>query len=171
MTLLKETSNGFMPSEIELIAENQMITIIPKHRMEALDLISGTYGPFRPPIKNDVPLWLALTLKKHGKCNIEPPDWMDTDQLAQKIDEEKASKTASDDIPSLGEVRSRLKTLYDIRQEKAMAGLKYINADLMQQGSQLSLDNLGLMEINAIRPFFTRAFNEVRKISAVDADK
>jgi GINS complex subunit 2 len=79
------------------------------------------------------------------------------------------TSSASDDIPRLEAVSSALKTLRDLRQTKAISGLKYITSDLMQQGSQLSLDNLGLMEINEIRPFFTKAFNEVRKMSAVDA--
>lgn len=37
----------------------------------------GTYGPFRPPLRVKVPLWLAITLKKKQKCSIQPPDWMD----------------------------------------------------------------------------------------------
>jgi hypothetical protein len=35
----------------------------------------GVYGPFRPPIKTRVPLWLGQSLKLKRKCRIVPPDW------------------------------------------------------------------------------------------------
>lgn len=35
-----------------------------------------TYGPFNPPQKTSVPLWLALHLKKKRKCRIVCPGWL-----------------------------------------------------------------------------------------------
>ncbi|OUM67507.1 hypothetical protein PIROE2DRAFT_5035 [Piromyces sp. E2] len=40
----------FTPAEIEFISEYEQITILPLQRMEAITLLEGTYGPFRPPI-------------------------------------------------------------------------------------------------------------------------
>ncbi|RWW28483.1 hypothetical protein GW17_00007040 [Ensete ventricosum] len=37
---------------------------------------SGDFGPFRPNIASEVPLWLAVALKKRGKCDIRAPDWI-----------------------------------------------------------------------------------------------
>lgn len=36
----------------------------------------GHFGPFRPPLRAQVPLWLALMMKQNNKCNIMPPDWL-----------------------------------------------------------------------------------------------
>lgn len=36
----------------------------------------GDFGPFRPNIASEVPLWLAVALKERGKCDIRAPDWM-----------------------------------------------------------------------------------------------
>jgi hypothetical protein len=33
-------------------------------------------GPFRPSIPVEVPLWLALVLKRRRKCKIVAPDWL-----------------------------------------------------------------------------------------------
>lgn len=38
--------------------------------------MKGVYGPFRPPTKTRVPLWLAQSLKLKRKCRIVPPDWV-----------------------------------------------------------------------------------------------
>jgi len=37
-----------------------------------------SYGPFTPPQKTSVPLWLAIHLKKKRKCRIIPPKWLST---------------------------------------------------------------------------------------------
>ncbi|KAI9014797.1 Psf2-domain-containing protein [Gaertneriomyces semiglobifer] len=177
MTLPKEARNAFTPAEIEFLAESDTIYIVPSQRMEALQLINGTFGPFRPPMKQKVPLWLALTMKRKHRCRIQPPDWMDVDSLKQKIEEETTymefSKMpfhfmetsqllldcASDDIPHAEEVRTLLKDLREARQAKARKGLEALDPYYLQ------MDNLGLMEINEIRPIFTKAFNELRRIT------
>ncbi|ONK70516.1 uncharacterized protein A4U43_C05F34510 [Asparagus officinalis] len=41
-----------------------------------LKIIKGDYGPFFPQIATKMPLWLAVTLRKHGKCTIRSPEWM-----------------------------------------------------------------------------------------------
>lgn len=37
----------------------------------------GTFGPFFPNQRAQVPLWLALTLKRQKKCRIVLPDWLE----------------------------------------------------------------------------------------------
>ena len=36
----------------------------------------GDFGPFLPQLATKVPLWLAVALKKRGKCTIRSPEWM-----------------------------------------------------------------------------------------------
>ncbi|ORX75537.1 DNA replication complex GINS protein PSF2 [Anaeromyces robustus] len=171
--------NVFTPAEIEFISEYEQITILPLQRMETLTLLEGTYGPFRPPITIKVPLWLAVTLKKKHKCSIQPPKWLNIDTLKKKKQKEESLETfsdlpyhyleistilldcASDDIPYSDEIKILLKDIQEIRKRKTKSGLDLINSNNIQ------LDNLGLMEINEIRPFFSKAFNDMRKLEEV----
>ena len=67
----------FTPAEMEFLAEQETnVTICPLVRIDKLHLIAEDYGPFRPQTNIQVPLWLALTLKRGGHCRIVPPDWL-----------------------------------------------------------------------------------------------
>jgi len=79
-------------SELEFLAETCLIEIIPNFKKDELRLICGTYGPFKPSKPVQVPLWLALQLKKNKKCQLIPPTWMEINFLTQKIEIEKANE-------------------------------------------------------------------------------
>ncbi|ORX96194.1 GINS complex, PSF2 component [Basidiobolus meristosporus CBS 931.73] len=180
MALPRSLSHGLTPAEIEFLAENEMIEILPNFRVDTLDFISGSCGPFRPPGKTKTPLWLALALKKQQKCTIIPPSWLTVENLSQRLEEEESEgqfselpyrymeiahlilESASEDVPRSENVRKLLKDLREVRQSKAREGLTALNPDYLQ------MDNLGLMEINEIRPFFGRAFDELRKLTPVE---
>ena len=51
--------------ELEFIAESTLISIVPNFRKDAIQLISGTYGPFKPNKTIQVPLWLAMQFRKN----------------------------------------------------------------------------------------------------------
>ncbi|KAG1083380.1 hypothetical protein G6F42_022228 [Rhizopus arrhizus] len=70
--------------------------------------------------------------------------------------------SASDDIPNAEQIRKLLKDLRETRQAKSRTGLTVLD------DKWLGMNNLSLMEINEIRPFFTRAFNEMRKLNFDD---
>jgi GINS complex subunit 2 len=53
---------------LEFNAEQTTVTVIVNFREDVLHLIAGSVGPFRPSLPVDVPLWLALHLKKARKC-------------------------------------------------------------------------------------------------------
>jgi GINS complex subunit 2 len=48
----------------------------------------GPIPTLRPPQRSDIPLWLALLLKKQRRANIVPPPWMDPESLAYILKEE-----------------------------------------------------------------------------------
>ena len=54
-------------AELEFIAEDQIVEIVPKFKHGPLHLIQGDFGPFVPQARATVPLWLAITLKKRQK--------------------------------------------------------------------------------------------------------
>ncbi|KAL6320074.1 hypothetical protein AAG906_004472 [Vitis piasezkii] len=83
----------FSAQEVEFLGEDEMVEIVPNMRMDpefdmCMSLFChpisirmpeweiGDFGPFRPQIATQVPLWLAVALKKRGKCTIRPPEWM-----------------------------------------------------------------------------------------------
>ncbi|KAL0580083.1 DNA replication protein psf2 [Marasmius crinis-equi] len=157
------------PPEIELIASQQLIEIVPLIAMEKTAFISGAYGPLRPPMKSTVPLWMAVNLKLKKKCHIIAPPWLTVDFLQNRLNEEtvnpafskmpfryaEIAKTlldvAPDDLESTDKIRFLLKDLREARQAKCRDGLAVLDR------GETSLSNLCAMEINEIRPFFIHA--------------
>ena len=73
------------PSEHLYLAESTPIWIIPRVRLSALPLISGVVPALRPPQRAQVPLWLAVLLKKQKKANIVPPAWLSPEILERLV--------------------------------------------------------------------------------------
>ncbi|KAI5578799.1 hypothetical protein BDE02_08G050300 [Populus trichocarpa] len=126
----------FSPEEIEFMAEDEPVEIVPNLRMDSLNFICGDYGPFHPQLAAQVPLWLAVALKKRGKCTIRPPQWMSIENLAQFLELERDSHAfqplpfhyleisrllfdhAREDIPDMYMVRSLIEDIRDVRFHK-----------------------------------------------------
>ncbi|KAI0053726.1 DNA replication complex GINS protein PSF2 [Auriscalpium vulgare] len=157
------------PPELELIASEQLIEIVPLIAMERTAFISGAYGPLRPPAKSKVPIWMAMNLKLKRKCHIVAPEWLNVEFLQERLTQETTRTEfsqlpfrfseiakllldiASDDIQNPDKIRYLLKDIREARQAKSRDGLQKIDH------SELSLPNLCSMEINEIRPFFVKA--------------
>ncbi|KAF8737933.1 hypothetical protein AX14_012115 [Amanita brunnescens Koide BX004] len=181
MSLPAALRTSVTPSELELIASQQLIEIIPLISMEKTAFISGTYGPLRPPNRAKVPLWIAVNLKTKKKCHIVAPDWLSVDYLKERVEEEttkdgfsklpfryiEISKVlldvASDDLENSDKLRSLLKDLREARQAKCRAGLSQIDH------SELTLPNLCSIEINEIRPFFIQSMNILTQLTLPQA--
>ncbi|EEB12977.1 DNA replication complex GINS protein PSF2, putative [Pediculus humanus corporis] len=71
------------PAEIEFLAEEKYITIIPRFHCRKTYFITGELGPFRAGIPLKVPLWLARDLKRRQKCHVLTPEWLDLENLSQ----------------------------------------------------------------------------------------
>ncbi|KAJ4492093.1 Psf2-domain-containing protein [Lentinula edodes] len=169
MSLPQSLRTSITPPELEFIASQQLIEIIPLIAMEKTAFISGAFGPLQPPRRAKILLWMAINLKLKKKCHIVAPEWLSVEFLQSRLDEElsepgysrlpfryaEVSKVlldvASDDIQNTDKIRSLLKDLREARQAKSREGLEELNR------SELSLSNLSSMEINEIRPFFVHA--------------
>ncbi|KAI0185804.1 hypothetical protein EV127DRAFT_455982 [Xylaria flabelliformis] len=68
--------SGLVPAEVAFLCEMEMITIVPRQRLESIPMLSGNTPALRPPRRADLPLWLALLLKKQRRANIVPPPWL-----------------------------------------------------------------------------------------------
>lgn len=93
---------GVTASEIAFLAEMETVTIVPRQRLEGLELLGvsecafqlihlnspkanhlqGPIEPLLPPRRASIPLWLALLLKRQRRANIIPPTWLHPEPLA-----------------------------------------------------------------------------------------
>ncbi|CAO3649597.1 unnamed protein product [Mucor hiemalis] len=181
MALPRTHQASFTPGEIEFIAGDEKIMIIPKVKMPQLKCIKGNVGPFQPPLPVEVSVWLSLIMKKNNKCSIVCPDWLTVENLKKRHEEEEKEnefstlpfhymelaqmllETASDDIVNAEQIRKILKDIRETRQAKSRVGVKVLD------DTWLGMNNLSIMEINEIRPFFSRAYNEIRKLNHADS--
>ncbi|MCL7041962.1 hypothetical protein MKW94_006858 [Papaver nudicaule] len=168
----------FSAAEVEFLAEDELVKIIPNMSIDALNLICGDFGPFYPHILTEVPIWLAMALKKRGKCTIQPPDWMSLENLTQVLEAERDSPRefqplpfhyveisrllfdhAREDIPDVHMVRTLVEDIRDVRFHKVESGFEEINT----RTHAVKLKNLSAMEVNIVRPFFVRALQAFYK--------
>ncbi|KAJ1725196.1 DNA replication protein psf2 [Coemansia erecta] len=180
MAVSSRQKEGFTMPELEYLAQCETVTIVPLHRMERLELVRGTVGPFRPPQKTQVPLWLAAMLKRTNRCRIVAPDWLRYEHLQKlcKQEEEPDSlftklpfhyleiahillTVAEDDISESQGIRRLLQDLRESRQSKTLRGIEMLNP------LQLQMDNLSAAEINEIRPLFRHSFNMLRQLDSL----
>ena len=50
------------------------------------------FGPFQPQIRVRVPIWLAMLLKRQGKCTVVSPEWFTTRALRTVLELERAEE-------------------------------------------------------------------------------
>ncbi|MCJ1294338.1 DNA replication protein psf2 [Xylographa carneopallida] len=74
---------GLTPPEVAFLCEMELVTVVPRQRLEGLDLLGGPIPPLQPPYRAPLPLWLALLLKRQRRANILPPPWLCVPSLTQ----------------------------------------------------------------------------------------
>lgn len=64
--------------------------VTPLHTVERRQLnnTQGPVKPLNPPHRTNIPLWLALLLKRQRRANILPPPWLNTHSLTAILDHE-----------------------------------------------------------------------------------
>lgn len=167
--------DSFSVQELEFIAENSSIEIIPNFKREKITLISGQYGDFKPNKPVLVSLWLAIQYKKNKKCRIIPPIWMDLKLLKEKFELEKKNEAilqelpyyfyeicqilfnkADDDISDLKLIKSVVEDLNAIRGAKINKTLENLLPD--ETSIYMSLNNICARELELIKPFLCESF-------------
>ncbi|EPS42727.1 hypothetical protein H072_3330 [Dactylellina haptotyla CBS 200.50] len=169
-------SHHLTPQEVAFICESELITIVPRQRLGSLNLISIDTRPLVPPQRADVPLWLAVFLRKQKRCNIVPPDWMTVDNLERLVREESETSdfskmpwrwmevaeilldTCAEDLISPSDIALHIRSLRELRQAKIRASMpEAINSAYIKI-------NLGLMEICEVQPWVSKVMDGLRKI-------
>ncbi|KAJ1931891.1 DNA replication protein psf2 [Linderina pennispora] len=183
MSITHRQQEGFTLPELEYLAQSEPITIVPLYRMERVELVSGPIGPFRPPQKTSVPLWLAVQLKRSSRCRIVAPNWLSADHLQKLVRKEEQPYSrftklpmhyleiahilltcAEDDLIEPQNIRRLLQDLREVRQGKVRQGLALLNP------LQLQMDNLSMAEINEIRPVFRHSFDMLRQLETLERE-
>ncbi|PRT54119.1 DNA replication complex GINS protein PSF2 [Wickerhamiella sorbophila] len=168
---------AFTAEEISFQAEDELITIIPRRHIQEMQLAGWKLPALRPMRRTDVPLWLALLLKKQDRCSIVFPNWMDEAVLKDFVEKERVEPGfsslpwfwqpqsaallagASDDYTgNLDNIRQLLQDLREIRQAKVRQGITLVNESHMQ------MDGLSLMELNEVRPLMSKTMATLQKL-------
>ncbi|KAF2479921.1 hypothetical protein BDY17DRAFT_318542 [Neohortaea acidophila] len=85
---------GLTPAEVGFLCEMELVTVIPRQRLDELQLLGGPTQPLNPPFPTPLPLWLALLLKRQKRANISPPPWLSVECLTSILDFETDVRTA-----------------------------------------------------------------------------
>mmetsp|Transcript_13499 Transcript_13499/g.53055 ORF Transcript_13499/g.53055 Transcript_13499/m.53055 type:complete len:231 (+) Transcript_13499:182-874(+) len=135
------------------------------------------FGPFRPQIQVTVPFWLALILKKQGRCLIVPPRWLQISSLDSLVSLERTDdifqtlpfhyveiatdlcKYARDDLPEWDHLFDLVETVRSVRHNKMQAGLRSLDA---RATKGVKLSNITLLEVNIMRAFMTNSLEFYR---------
>lgn len=100
---------GLIPSEVAFLCEMELVTVVPRQKLDSIALlsvssrsilrrqpncllleliVSFSQGPtpnLRPPRRENIPLWLALLLKKQRRANVVAPPWLHPESLRDII--------------------------------------------------------------------------------------
>ncbi|TIA87244.1 hypothetical protein E3P99_03279 [Wallemia hederae] len=177
MALAAHIKHSLTPSELHFIATSEYaVEIVPNFSMGQIRLLSGIWGPFRPPAKAKVPLWLALDLKRRKRCAVVPPEWLTVDHLQEKLKDETSDgqyadlpfryleiskaiiEVAGDDLDNAAVIRSLLMDIRQARQTKSREGVLKMN------DTGMAMTGISQLEINELRPFFVQSFGVMRKL-------
>lgn len=167
-------------NEVEFLAEEEVITVVPNFRMDVLTFVNHDYGPFRPNFPIELPLWLAIQLRTAGKCTVVAPAWMDIQFLNSRYQEEQSDEkyfksmpahygevtnlilnNCGSDIASAAQIRTLVKDIADLRQGKIRQGLKQIQAET----NVLKLNKISLGELNEVRQLCLQALLDFNTLS------
>ncbi|KAL8923036.1 MAG: hypothetical protein Q9208_004848 [Pyrenodesmia sp. 3 TL-2023] len=90
---------GLTPPEVAFLCEMELVTVVPRQRLEGLQLLGGSISPLVPPYRSPLPLWLALLLKRQRRANILPPPWLSPPSLDAILQLETSTPQFSDPPP------------------------------------------------------------------------
>lgn len=167
--------------EVAFLAEQELIMILPRYTMNGTQLVGQNMPKLKSLQRAQVPIWLAILLKKQNKCNIVTPDWLTVPFLKSKYAEEQRRKDRVTQLPwhwipiskilldicpddfvdSPHELRSLIQDLREIRMLKTRQGFAMIDDEYLE------LTGLSLLEINEIRPFLIQSMNTLRELKKV----
>lgn len=182
--------NNLSAAEMEFSAGEVLITVTSQFDHPEFKFISGDYGPLEAGLPCEIPLWLAIALRRKGKCRIEIPEWMSVTSLESCVTHERSDNTfyplpfhyleisqllikyAKEDIKMIDKVSALLKDLEEIRMDRARLGL-FDMAEKVREGDAVqavSLPHISNTEIQTLKPMFIDAMTIFKKLTDVSEE-
>ena len=182
---------GLSAEENEYLAKEELITIVSRITTRKFLFMSGRFGPLEPGVSCDVPIWLAMHLRKSNRCNVKIPEWLEAEKLKLVLEEEKKGKSdtfqpmpyhyieiaqllltfAWDDFPNPDEVRTLVRDVENIRMDRLRVGSLGIAQTVMEEKKlvpRVGLPNISALEILAMRRFFVESLRTFKKLVKPD---
>jgi hypothetical protein len=77
---------------------DERVTVVPRFSLpQPLQLMTTSMGPFYPDVPTDVPLWIAILLRKRNLVRIVAPTWMTVEHLTHILNQERGVVSGSGD--------------------------------------------------------------------------
>ena len=157
--------------------------------------MSRSAGPFTAGIECNVPLWLAVSLRKRGLARIVPPSFVSIESLEHVLKYERENNTFCTELPhrhseiarallsvssgggaTMDEgdidqpelVRTLLEDIETVRMDKIRNNIKKLSEHSLSKTDALpaiDITGIGSLEILQTRPFLTEAFKWHRNAS------
>uniref|UniRef100_A0A7S0YLU5 DNA replication complex GINS protein PSF2 n=1 Tax=Hemiselmis tepida TaxID=464990 RepID=A0A7S0YLU5_9CRYP len=174
-------------SELEFIAEDELVDIVPRFKFDhPVNMMCGTFGPFDTMVPTKVPLWFAIQLVQRNLAKVQPPSWLQEEEIKDLLDREVATKSRQllqevpfhyKEIATLilrhcpeafagreGRVQVMLKDIEELREAKLHTSL----GELKEDHPAINISNIGAMEMNKMRPFLINALHQFRDLKRGD---
>ncbi|CAD8153314.1 unnamed protein product [Paramecium octaurelia] len=173
---------GYINAEMSdfIIQHSTFINIQPNFDLDKLQFISGYFGPFKINQIVEVPLWVAIELKKKNKCRVIPPEWLTIERLQQKLDEETINELelarmdqyyfeissilfsyCRDDIKDDDKIKLLLEDIKTRRESKIQ---KKVEEFITRGSDALKINNLNQHERNKIYSNFYGDLKKLRQL-------
>jgi|MDTB01.2.fsa_nt_gb GINS complex subunit 2 len=179
--------------ENEYLAKEELVTIISRIRSRKFLFMSGHFGPLEPGVSCDVPIWLALHLRKSNRCNIVIPEWLEANKLKLVLEDEKGARDtfqpmpfhyieiaqmlltfARDDFPNPDEVSTLVRDVENIRMDRLRLGAMNIAQAVKDDRTlvpNVGLTNISAIEILAVRRFLAESLATFKKLVRPDPSR
>ena len=191
MTSMIQPPSGMMLGSIsaeenEYLAKEELVTIVSRIKSRKFLFMSGQFGPLEPGVSCDVPIWLALHLRKSNRCNIVIPEWLEAGNLELVLENEKSMKESSfqpmpfhyieiaqmlltfarDDFPNPDEISTLVRDVENIRMDRLRIGVLELASHVIDRNTftKVTLGNISAMEILAVRRFLVESLATFKKL-------
>jgi GINS complex subunit 2 len=179
--------NGVSAEENEYLAKEELVTVVSRVNQPRYQFMSGKFGPLEAGVECDVPLWLALHLRKSSRCGIKIPQWLEAESLKQVLENEMTTQGsfqpmpfhyieiaqlllthAWDDFTNPDEVRTLVRDLENIRMDRlrigALSTATYVSEN-KEMVPSIALANISALEVVVIRGYLVESLRMFKDLA------
>mmetsp|Transcript_57151 Transcript_57151/g.135723 ORF Transcript_57151/g.135723 Transcript_57151/m.135723 type:complete len:211 (+) Transcript_57151:82-714(+) len=174
----------FSDAELEFLAEDEQVEIVPRFKFREVQLLTGPCGKFEPMVPVKVPLWFALQLQEQKMCTIQLPSYLSPEELDEQVEQEERDRELNHlspmhfhyhELAALMQRHSRtfqesdswikVKDVEEVRDRKLHTSL----GELQGYTPVVKISNATAMEINTVRPFLVASLHKFRTLHVAEA--